>query len=214
MESIIYSYKSPSGKFYIGQTIDEEKRKREHKSMSDKCRKFNNAIKKYGFENFKYLKIFKFKSDDSEYLHFISDKLEQKLIKRYNSYNKGYNMTLGGKGQNGFCHTEESKKKISEIKKKTAKRGKDHPMYGRHMAEDHPAKKFWFSKGQKAHNAKCVKVTNELTKESRIFESLKLAVEFAGCKSSTVCANIKRGNNKSKGFIFEYIERSTTSDNA
>ena len=32
---VIYSYQSPSGKFYIGQTTREEKRKWEHKNNAE-----------------------------------------------------------------------------------------------------------------------------------------------------------------------------------
>jgi succinate dehydrogenase/fumarate reductase flavoprotein subunit len=42
-------------------------------------------------------------------------------IQTYNSYyifGKGYNMTYGGDGLNGYIYTEEDRKKMSEIKKK------------------------------------------------------------------------------------------------
>lgn len=56
MIGIIYKYTSPSGKVYIGQTIDEKKRRKEFRNLNIKYagRKINHARKKYGPENFEY----------------------------------------------------------------------------------------------------------------------------------------------------------------
>ena len=50
---VIYMYTSPSGKKYIGQTVNESKRKSQHKNQTTKSKTlFGKAIIKYGFENF------------------------------------------------------------------------------------------------------------------------------------------------------------------
>lgn len=56
IEGIIYCYHSPSNKYYIGQTIHENKRKRQHTQLSNTGDNayFHKAIRKYGMENFKY----------------------------------------------------------------------------------------------------------------------------------------------------------------
>lgn len=46
----IYKITSPSGKIYIGQSIDIDRRKLEHKSCNEKS-KLYSSIQKYGFEN-------------------------------------------------------------------------------------------------------------------------------------------------------------------
>ena len=46
----IYKITSPSGKIYIGQSVNIERRKSEYKSYCHKG-KLNNSIKKHGFEN-------------------------------------------------------------------------------------------------------------------------------------------------------------------
>jgi group I intron endonuclease len=83
-------------KIYIGKTnLTIEERFKQHiknsKLESNKNRPLYNAIKKYGIENFIIEKI----EDCSEQ---DSSKREQHYIKCYNSYNNGYNATLGGEG--------------------------------------------------------------------------------------------------------------------
>ena len=56
MEGIIYKYTSPTGKVYIGQTLDEERRRTEflNKDVRYAGKRIENARHKYGPENFKY----------------------------------------------------------------------------------------------------------------------------------------------------------------
>ena len=52
---VIYMHTSPSGKSYIGQTNDYNTRCRRHKTdMKSGCPAFRDAIKKYGWDNFKW----------------------------------------------------------------------------------------------------------------------------------------------------------------
>lgn len=47
-KGIIYKYTSPSGKSYIGQTVNEVSRKYKHKLETSKSKtKFGSAIRKY-----------------------------------------------------------------------------------------------------------------------------------------------------------------------
>lgn len=109
---VIYKWTNKiNGKSYIGQTIDEEGRKKDHIRGRYKCY-FHDAIKKYGVENFNY-----------EVLERIEEsKLSEReiyWIEYYDTYNNGYNLTKGGEGTRGFSHrfTEEQKKKLSESHK-------------------------------------------------------------------------------------------------
>lgn len=78
-----------NGKIYIGQSIDIERRYREHKSMN-KDSTFMDAVKKYGFENFKFDIIEE--CDQSK----LNEK-EIFWIKYYNSkVPNGYNRDNGG----------------------------------------------------------------------------------------------------------------------
>lgn len=97
MEGIIYCYKSPANKYYVGQTISEIERKRSHKINTSKTKtKFGLAINKYGFENFEYRVLIRISSTDKDFLHSLLDKFEIMFISIYDSYKNGYNSTLGG----------------------------------------------------------------------------------------------------------------------
>ena len=118
MLGIIYCYTSPSGKKYIGQTTDKD-RKSKHLYL---CKKgvdipFYRAIRKYGIENFKYEILYSI--DDT--LENVKNKLNEKeeyYIRKFNTYKNGYNCSYGGEGNLGFKHSEETKKNISILTKK------------------------------------------------------------------------------------------------
>ena len=108
----IYKYTNLiNGKIYIGKTYHLNKRKYEHKHREVNTY-FHNAIKKYGFENFKYEVIAQ--TDNDKTLNF----LERYYIRKFNSFGEnGYNLTLGGEGTLGYNFSEEQKKKMSEVRK-------------------------------------------------------------------------------------------------
>lgn len=108
---IVYIYTSPSGKSYIGQTWNEEQRKIEHKKPGNKCIAFKDAIKKYGYETFKYEILHKNISNQ-----FELDIIEESEIKNRNTISPfGYNLMEGG-GASGK-RSVETRKKISKAKK-------------------------------------------------------------------------------------------------
>jgi len=124
-----------NGKVYIGFDSNWPHRKNSHKSYHKKQdTKFYRAIKKYGWDNFEWDVIYQ--STDRDYTKYI---MENNFILEHNSFNDGYNSTLGGDGtfgiskkgskvpynHNGWIgkkHTEETRKKMSESMK-----GKKHP---------------------------------------------------------------------------------------
>jgi group I intron endonuclease len=143
MIGTIYKLTSPSGKHYIGQTMNLKERKRcfynPNKYYSG--HKLDNAIKKYGIENFKYEILVQIEIEDKFLLREHLDVLESQYIEKYDSYNNGYNMTLGGSGSKGCFQTEESRKKISE--KTKDRKGS---MLGKHLTEEQKRKVSDFAK--------------------------------------------------------------------
>ena len=132
IEGVIYRYKSPSGKYYIGQTINEERRRRCF--LYDRYyggSKIDRARRKYGPENFEYTVLIKITGDNTDEVKQYLDTLEIGFIKMYDSVKNGYNITAGGEGCVGFHHTEESKRKISESHK-----GKTSNRKGCHLSEE------------------------------------------------------------------------------
>jgi group I intron endonuclease len=120
-------------KKYIGYTKNFRERKNRHKDSALKRNSpfvFHQAIRKYGWDNFKWEIIYE--SWDAEHCLTI---MEPYFINEYNSFGEhGYNMNKGGqKGMLGLKRkplTEEQKKNISIGTKNNALKGKDHPMYG------------------------------------------------------------------------------------
>ena len=74
--------------------------------------KLYNSMQKYPRDTFIIEEIYC--SKDKEYCLKI---MEPYFIKEYNTYNIGYNTSLGGEGTLGYRHTLETKKKISEKSK-------------------------------------------------------------------------------------------------
>lgn len=98
MRGIIYKYTSPSGKCYIGQTSQENKRKYRFENIKQSygSPKINNARKKYGPENFEYEILFEISIDDKDELRKILGEKEIIYIKQFDTINNGYNYQEGG----------------------------------------------------------------------------------------------------------------------
>jgi group I intron endonuclease len=116
-----------SKKCYIGETKEEnpEKRWKGHiQSMkrNQGCPALKDAIKKYGIKQFKF-EILIICFDDDRFIY------EKEYIKKYNcQVPNGYNILPGGEG-GGFLgknHSDETKKKISESKKRFIEENPNH----------------------------------------------------------------------------------------
>lgn len=110
---IIYKWTSPSGKSYIGQTINQRRWYKDFFRVTQSYAgfKIDRARRKYGPENFTYEILFMYQSYDVKELCELLDKKEVEFIKRYNAVKNGYNLTYGG--QNGY-----NKVKVREITKR------------------------------------------------------------------------------------------------
>ena len=98
MKGIIYKYTSPSGKCYIGQTVQESKRRYRFLNINQSygSKKINNARKKYGPENFSYEILFEEKCENKDELLKILSEKEIEYINQYDSCLNGYNHQEGG----------------------------------------------------------------------------------------------------------------------
>jgi group I intron endonuclease len=106
--SLIYKITSPSGKTYIGQTVDY--RSRLNKYRKNNCAnqvKLYNSLLKYGFEKHKFEVIV-----EGDFNSNLLNELEMHYIRIYNSFNNGLNLTEGGGGNSGFIHSDEAKLKM------------------------------------------------------------------------------------------------------
>jgi hypothetical protein len=136
---VIYQLISPSGKCYIGQTVSNtEHRFRNHISQW-KCNncgaKLKNAFNKYNPEIINWQHIT---------LHYASSIDELNIMERYyvwyfDSYNNGYNCTLGG-----AYHFKRKPRKVKipkpkQPRKTRGKSNKPSPLKGKHRSPEFKA---------------------------------------------------------------------------
>lgn len=110
-----------TGKLYFGQTIRLVKERWERhiqESRSGSNYKFHRAIRKYGEENFLVKEVMWVEASSLQALKAKLDYIEIRLIRKFDTFRNGYNMTLGGEGQFGRIFSEESRRKMSESAKK------------------------------------------------------------------------------------------------
>ena len=99
----IYKYENKiNGKIYIGLSTNIENRYKQHLYDAEhleerRCSGIDYAIKKYGIENFEFQIIEECPSEQ------LNDR-EKYWINFYDSYNNGYNRTIGGNSLKGENH--------------------------------------------------------------------------------------------------------------
>lgn len=94
-----------NGKIYIGQTCQSPEKRWQNGLGYRNCIIFNNAIQKYGWDNFKHIILFENLSSEEANI------FEEFLINKYNTTNSnfGYNIKFGGSNS---TMPESIKKKI------------------------------------------------------------------------------------------------------
>lgn len=141
---IVYLHVNPKNKkVYVGITNQNVHKRWKNGHGYTKCKKFYNAILKYGWNNFKHIVLCKTCKDRTLLL-------EKTLVKYYKNRNLSYNITDGGEdsipSMLGKHHTEEAKKKISDAGKRPcseetkrkiglANRGSNNGMYGKTISD-------------------------------------------------------------------------------
>lgn len=96
MKYLIYKHTNKvNHKCYIGQTCraDDPNLRWQNGYGYSKCRKFYNAIKKYGWDSFEHEILAEVDNVAA------ADELEIEFIKKFDSIKNGYNITLGGAGR-------------------------------------------------------------------------------------------------------------------
>jgi len=199
---IIYSiYKCvnrSNGKIYIGFDSKWPNRKKIHKSnFKNLDYKFYRAIRKYGWDNFDWELIYQSKEKD----HTLKI-MEKFFIEEYDSFNKGYNSTLGGEGVFGlkrhFSEEERNHRKNKMIGNTIAKVNK-----GRLFTEDHKNNLSKSRSGKKFSNQTEKHKQNiretmgfEVITPIGNFSSIRQAASFLNIPNSTLrrwCKNNKNG---------------------
>ena len=106
-----------NGKSYIGKTNDLVRRWKEHCYHKGNTSILEKAFTKYGIEHFVFDIVAQIPFDTIKELNDVLKQLEVYYIALYDTFNKGYNATIGGDGISYYHHTEKTKRKISESQK-------------------------------------------------------------------------------------------------
>lgn len=125
------------------------------------------ALIKYGKENFTISTL-----ENCSGTEELKER-ERFWIKELDTFNSGYNATLGGEGTFGYKHTEEAKRKISESNK------------GRACSEENKKKISKANMGNKyflgrKHNEKAKQKMSKFHKGKKLTEEHKLSIGKAG----------------------------------
>lgn len=112
---VIYMLISPSGRVYVGKSVQFGKRLSQHRRRSRKKKTFlYNAVRKHGWAKFTKLVLEIFPYDVT--IKHMS-KREIHFIKKYRAFERkyGYNLTEGGEGAPGYRHTDEAKRNLQAL---------------------------------------------------------------------------------------------------
>lgn len=134
----IYCFENKiNGKRYIGKSKDIEARYKAHtkKAINDGTY-FHNALKKYGVDAFNFTIL-------EECEESKLNEREEYYISHFDTYNNGYNMTLGGDGGDTLTNHpdiinigKKISKKLTKPKQPKLKVKHTSPMKGRHHTEE------------------------------------------------------------------------------
>lgn len=205
MEGIIYRWTNKKNcKKYVGQTVHPRKRYLQHlRGERADSQMIDRAILKYGAENFDYTVLLTIHADTREELRGLLDEAEIASIRLEQSYYKtglGYNMTLGGMTRGSYNHTEETRLKLSKIKK--GKKLSEAAM--RNIAEGHRGLKFTElhkTNLQKAHKADMRRI-RQLTVDGVLvaeYDSIKAAERTTGINRGGISACINGRQQRTTG---------------
>lgn len=216
-----------NGKRYYGITKQEPKKRWQNGKKYGNNDHFTNAINYYGWDNFDHIVIARGLTEEE------AKWLEIELIREFDTTNrdKGYNITKGGEGTNGYKHTEETRKNIGKIHKgKTlseetrkklseAMKGKNSPMKGKTHTEETRKNISEAMKGKtlseetrkklsESHKGKNNPSAKRIycVELDMYFDTVTEASEYVGCHRSNI-SSVLIGNRKTcKGYHWLYAE--------
>lgn len=211
-----------NGKKYIGQSVDIQRRKKEHKYIcSESNQSLKRAYNKYGYDNFSF-----------EVLEECDKSLlDEREIFWIEKLKPEYNRTRGGRGVTGISFSEETKEKLREAGKKQwnskteeekaqiIKNNLKGPQVGHSVSEETREKlrnaNLGKKQSQETIKKRCAKLKGRHRDNSyrnkpvicietgEVFKSIKDANEKYGL--STLCGHLKGKYKTCKGKHYRYL---------
>lgn len=203
----IYKLTSPSGKIYIGRTLNLYGRLNNYINLHCEGQRYlYNALLKYGVDNFKIDILFK-TDKKYQYIDYLLNAIERRVIKTSKSTDRdiGYNIKSGG---NGGKHSEETKKlmgagnrgkkRSEEFKLNISKR-----MSGIKQSAEHKKKR---SDSMKGKNAVPISQFTKQGEFIRHWDSVTEALTVLKMSSGSIANNIAGRSKSAGGFVWKHKE--------
>jgi len=194
---VVYKHTTPTGKVYIGITSRKPEHRWNHGNGYKGNKHFQRAIQLYGWDNIEHEIL------ASGLTHDQACALEIRMIAKYDSTNpqKGYNHSTGGDGATGVHPSEETRKKMSELRKgrrvseETRKRLSD-SLKGHVYSEETRKKISESSKGKTISKEQRSKISNALKGRIGPNQKTVICVETGAKYSSISQAAMETGLNR------------------
>lgn len=192
---VLYEHRNKTnGKRYIGITNNVSKRWYGEGKKYEKCPRFWNAIKKYGWDGFEHKILLTGLSIER------ANEAEQVYITKYKTCDKryGYNIMPGGNFHQtmlGKHHTEETKAKMRE---KAV--GRIIPEAQRQRHSEIMRGKMVGEKNNKSKAVRCI-TTGE------IFVTQRAAAEAKGVSQAKICLCCQGKRTHTHGLRWEYVDK-------
>lgn len=200
---IIYIYTSPSGKSYVGQTVNESNRKSHHKCMaeSDSDFAFYRALRKHGLSNFKYRVLYEVWSNKKKVVEQLN-KVEVFFISLYDTFTNGYNETSGGLGRVGRPLTKAARASIAAKQKRHYEKNKDnfHLKAWYYKKNENTQEKHRYF-GIESHKHPAAKIILEIT-TGRTFSCLLYLADEMNVKPITAWKWLNGIGSRKRDFIY------------
>ena len=197
-KDIIYCLTFPNGKKYIGLTTQTLKNRiiqhcNDSFKLNDECynTKKSRAVRKY----MKFSVDILYQGDDLNLK-------EIEFIKELDTFNNGYNSTLGGEGIVGFTITEETRLKMSDARKEWAK-SEDGINHFKKLAKINSNRLL----GTSGKTAVCSLKVNQFSKDGQLIKEwncIKDIERELGILHTAICNNLNGLSKTSGGFIWKY----------
>lgn len=227
INGIIYKYTSPSGKSYIGQTTNQNLRRKKWFNMSspytssDGKSKIDRARIKYGPNSFTYTILFQREYINKKAARIELNTLETYYIGLYDSYRTGYNSTIGGDSASGpKRHSAETKLKmrLSKLGKRMSESTKaklSAALTGIHRSDEFKRKAKIAHQGQRRTRESIEKQKIAQYKKVamldldgnliKIFNSVNSAAKYVGRTAGSISLACKR-NTVSAGYKWTLVK--------
>ena len=191
-------------KWYVGQSIDIERRWKHHKWGLTNEYHYNRHLLRawntYGESSFEFVVL-----EECETFDLLADK-EKHWINTYNALNNGYNLCEGGNTPIGRIVPDEVK-----LAESIARQGNKNPFYGKHHTEKHKKMISERQLGEKNHMYGKYGILNPHSRKVRcvetqkVYDALKDAERDTGINCNNICSCCA-GRLKTAGkFHWEYV---------